>query len=218
MGGMAVGCARVTSLIVAAIIASSAAAAAQLTYDGMGVGMPGARESGPAIAPRRDLLANALGANARAQSQQRVHRTKVDLGPIVDQITAYLNDHGIPLHQDDELSGDDGIVFSAAFRVGETLPDMQFHIGDRGPLDAFYGDDGFRLSLSWRLPLDSVRHLALHLEGGEDGAFGNWGVVGLQWHHPSRPLVIGMGMPVALDHDDANGPVGVIWQIRMILP
>jgi len=29
-------------------------------------------------------------------------------------------------------------------------------------------------------------------------------------------VVIGVGMPVALD--DANGPVGLIWQIRMVLP
>jgi len=216
MGGMGVGCARITGLIVAGVVASSVAALAQLTYDGMAGSMPGQRDSGPVVSPRRDLLANALGANNRPSVQQRTtHHTKVDLGPIVDQITAYLNQHGVPIHQDEELSGDDGIVFSAAFRLSETLPDMQFHIGDRGPFDAFYGDGGgFRLSLSW--PVFAARHIALHLEGGDNGAFGNWGVIGLQWHHPTRPVVVGVGMPVALD--DANGPVGVIWQIRMVLP
>src|SRR4029078_1946457 len=104
------------------------------------------------------------GANSRGPAQQRAHHTRVDLGPGVDQITAYLTENGVPIHKDDELSGDDGIVFSAAFRLSETLPDMQFHIGDRGPFDAFYGDGGgFRLSLSW--PLSAAQPGALALEG-----------------------------------------------------
>jgi hypothetical protein len=185
--------------------------AAQITADGMAPAVPGGRDMS-VIAPRRDLLAQALGLTAG--KPRSVQRLKVDLGPVVDQITAYLNDHGIPLHQDYELSGEDGIVFSAAFRVDDSLPDMQFHIGDRGPLDAFYGDDGFRLSLSW--PIVAARHLALHIEGGEDGAFGNWAVVGVQWHHPRQPMVIGFGMPIALD--DASGPVAVVVQMRLILP
>jgi hypothetical protein len=170
------------------------------------------REGANVIAPRRDLLGDALG--VVGTERHPTGRMKLDLGPVVDVITAYLNAHGIPLHQDPELSGEKGIVFSAAFRVNDALPDMQFHIGDRGPLDAFYGGHGFRLSLSWAVLPEE--HIALHFGGGEDSEFGNWAIAGMQWHHPTQPLVIGCGLPIALSN--ANGPVGFVAQIRYVLP
>ncbi len=211
MGGLEAGCAKVAGVALAVLTIAAVRAPAQLTADGTAFSLP-ARDSGSVITPKRDLLAQALGSTIAPQRTAQ-RRMKIDLGPVVDEITAYLNAHGIPLHHDPDLSGDDGIVFSAAFRVSDSMPDMQFHIGDRGPLDAFYGDDGFRLSLSWPI---STTPWALHLEGGEDGAFGNWAVAGVQWHHPRQPMVLGIGMPVALDN--ANGPVGVVVQIRLILP
>jgi hypothetical protein len=62
----------------------------------------------------------------------------------------------------------------------------------------------------------AARHIALHLEGGDNGAFGTGASSVCNGITQPAPVVIGVGMPVALD--DANGPVGVIWQDRMVLP
>lgn len=212
MGVSVVRSATAVVAVAAMLVAVHSAARAQITADGTAATMPVPRDSGPALSARRDLLAQALGATTG--SPRSVRTARVDLGAAVDVITRYLNAHGIPLHHDPELSGNKGVVFSASFQLHDTLPAVDFHIGDRGPLGAFYGDGGFRLSLDW--PLVAARRLALHLEGGENGAFGNWAVAGVQWHHRRLPLAIGVGMPVALD--DADGPIGVIWQMRMILP
>ena len=170
---------------------------------------PASHEVAAIGSPRRDLLASVLAPGGESPARQM----KVDLGPALDWALGFLHQHGIPLRQDDEESGN-GIVFSAAFYMSEALPPMQFRIGDRGPLDAFYANDGgFRVALSWIIP--TARQFALHLEAGEDSEFGNWAIAGVQWHHPRRPLVIGIGMPVALS--GADGPVGVICQIRMPL-
>lgn len=168
-------------------------------------------EFGLEIPARHDLLSNALGVGGEHRAAPNVD---VDLGPLVDEVTGFLRAHGFPLHHDRQLSGDHGIVFSAAFRVDDTLPAMQFHIGDRGPLDAFYANDnGFRWALRW--PIAAASQFALHLGGGENSEFGNWAIIGVQWHHPRRPLAIGIGMPIALSNSD--GPVGLICQIRMLL-
>lgn len=160
---------------------------------------------------RHNLLQNTLGVRAgRGVSRRLV----VDLQPVLDEITGFLRAHGFPLHEDRELAGDKGIVFSADMRIDANLPAVHFSIGDRGPLDAFYANaGGFRVALQWPMPF--APGFALHLGGGEDSEFGNWAIVGVQWRHAILPLVVGLGMPVALGN--ANGDIGVICQMRMLL-
>jgi len=138
----------------------------------------------------------------------------VDLQPALDGILGFFGRHGFPLHEDADPTGDGGISFSATVNLNEQLPSLYFNIGDHGPLDAFYANDGgFRFALKW--PLLFAPQFALHLGGGEDSEFGNWAILGLQWRDPHRPLAIGVGMPVALKN--ADGDVGVVCQLRMLL-
>jgi hypothetical protein len=161
--------------------------------------------------PRGNLLASVLSPREEPRAARRV---SVDLGPVVSGALGLLQEHGFPLHYDPELSGDSGFVFSATFSLDENLPPMRFHIGDGGPLDAFYANEGgFRLALAWTLPF--AKQLAVNVAAGEDSEFGNWAIAGLQWRHPRRPLAIGLGMPVALSN--ADGDIGVVFQLRMLL-
>ena len=173
--------------------------------------LPQAREFAVFGTPRGNLLASVLSPRQEPSSGRRV---SVDLGPVIGGALGLLQEHGFPLHYDPELSGDSGFVFSATFNLDETLPPMRFHIGDGGPLDAFYANEGgFRLALAWTLPF--AKQLALNVAAGEDSEFGNWAIAGLQWRDPHRPLVIGLGMPVALSN--ADGDIGLVFQIRMLL-
>ena len=79
------------------------------------------------------------------------------------------------------------------WHVGEDDDAIRLHMGDRGPLDAFYATEG----------------------GGEASEFGNWAIAGLQWRDPKRALVVGVGLPLALSN--ANGAFGLLCQIRMPL-
>ena len=159
------------------------------------------------------LLTSLLSPSVAPQAQVRT-RSSVDLGPVVNGALAFVQKHGFPLQFDPELSGENGFVFSAAFQFDPTMPPMQLHIGDGGPLDAFYANEGgFRLALGWTLPW--AKQLALNLAAGEDSEFGNWAIAGVQWRDPKRPLAIGIGMPVALSN--ADGDIGVICQLRMLL-
>jgi hypothetical protein len=138
----------------------------------------------------------------------------VELDGALDSTLDVLHGIGVPLRPDRALAGKHGIAFSAAFRVKKELPSVMFHVGDRGPFDAFYANEGgFRWALTW--PLHLVDRVALHLEGGEDSEFGTFAIADLQWRHPSRPLVIGVGVPVALAH--AEGNLGLLCQLRMLL-
>jgi hypothetical protein len=179
-------------------------------YPAVAVAFPGyGRDFGDVLVPKRSLLDSVLGGR-----QTAAQPVSVDLAPVLDGILGVLHDHGIPLRHDRELSGEHGIVFTASFQLDPTLPPMQMHIGDSGPLDAFYADDGgFRFALAWAIP--RARQLALHVGAGEDSEFGNWAIAGIQWRHPSLPLAVGLGMPVALSN--ADGPVGVVCQLRMLL-
>jgi hypothetical protein len=172
---------------------------------------PGGGELAAVATQRHGLLTSVLGADV---GRRIAPPMTIDLAPLLDGILGALHEHGIPLHQDGLLSGDDAIVFTASFQLDPTLPPMQLHIGDSAPFDAFYANDGgFRFALAWALP--RARQFALHLGAGEDSEFGNWAIVGVQWRHPSRPFAIGLGMPVALSN--ADGPVGVVCQLRLLL-
>jgi hypothetical protein len=160
----------------------------------------------------RDLYREALVLGTR--SQRDAGHYEVDLGPALDHILGYVHAVGIPLRPAPELTGGHGIAFSATWQVDRDVPSVNFHVGDTGPLDAFYGNDGgFRWALSW--PLHGVPRVALHLAGGEDNEFGSWAVAGLQWRDRKRPLVVGIGLPLSMA--EANGPLGVMCQIRLLL-
>jgi hypothetical protein len=172
---------------------------------------PGGGDFAAVAAPRHSLLDSVLGSDVGRRTAPPM---RVDLAPVLDGMLDALHEYGIPLRQDRELSGDDAIVFTASFQVDPTLPPMQLHIGDSGPFDAFYANDGgFRFALAWSVP--RARQFALHLGAGEDSEFGNWAIAGVQWRHPTRPFAIGLGMPVALSN--ADGPVGIVCQLRMLL-
>lgn len=159
----------------------------------------------------RDVYREAVYLRSR---QQLAEDYDVDLAPVLDNVLAYVHAIGIPLRPDPELAGEEGIAFSASWRVGRDMPAVNFHVGDSGPLDAFYANEGgFRWALAW--PLHRFKHVALHVEGGEDSEFGNWAIVGMQWRHPKRPWAVGLGMPVSMA--EADGPVGVVCQVRILL-
>lgn len=135
----------------------------------------------------------------------------LDLAPLVRRATAVLSDYGIPLREDREVAGPDGIAVAASFVLDDDLPALQLRIGDRAPLGAFYADEGFRWALSWS-PRSAPR-LALHLEGGEHSEFGHAAIGGIQWRSADARYAIGLGVPLLNDRDEA----AVLWQIRVRL-
>ena len=163
------------------------------------------------VSVRRDLYREALNLSPE---QQPMRDYDVDLKPLLDNALGYVHAIGIPLRPDREMAGQKGIAFSASWRVRPDMPAVNFHIGDTGPLDAFYANDGgFRWALSWLV--QGAGPVALHLEGGEDSEFGTWAIAGAQWRDPHRPLAIGIGVPVSMNGVD--GGVGVLLQLRMLL-
>jgi hypothetical protein len=60
-----------------------------------------------------------------------------------------------------------------------------------------------------------VSRYTLRLEAGEDSELGYFGIAGVQWVDPHRPLAIGIGVPMNLRN--ANGGVGLVLQLRMNL-
>lgn len=159
---------------------------------------------------RRDLYREALNLSPELQPARDYD---VDLNPVLDNVLGYVHAVGIPLRPDGELAGKDGIAFSASWQVRPDMPTVNFHIGDTGPLDAFYANDGgFRWALTWLL--QGSGHVALHVEGGEDSEFGTWAIAGVQWRDPRRPLAVGVGVPVSMTGIDG---VAVLCQLRMLL-
>ena len=55
----------------------------------------------------------------------------------------------------------------------------------------------------------------MRLEAGEDSELGYYGIAGVQWVDPHRPLAIGIGVPINLR--SADGGVGLVVQLRMNL-
>lgn len=146
----------------------------------------------------------------RAQSKRR---PKLDLSPLIDGVLGFFRRHGIPLEEQRDEKGRGPIGVYADFSVGKDLPAVSFHLGDRPiePLGAFYSADrGFRCALVW-----PVHRFTLRIEGGEDSEFGYYGIAGVQWIHPTRPLAAGIGIPMNLNN--ADGDIGVIFQFRMTL-
>jgi hypothetical protein len=140
-------------------------------------------------------------------------RAEVDVSPAIDEIFGFFHRHGLPLQPQKDENGSGPIGVYAHFSVGRDVPAVSFHLGDRPlePLGAFYSNErGFRCAVVW-----PVKGVTLRLEGGEDSEFGYYGIAGVQWMHPRRPLAIGIGLPMNLQN--AEGDVGLIFQFRMNL-
>jgi hypothetical protein len=142
-----------------------------------------------------------------------VERNRIDVSPVLDEIFGFLHRHGVPLQEqrDDEGNGPVGVY--ADFSVGRDVPAVSFHLGDRPiePLGAFYSNErGFHCAVVW-----PISHFTLRFEGGEDSEFGYYGIAGVQWLDPHRPLAIGIGLPMNLRN--ADGDIGFILQLRMKL-
>jgi len=137
----------------------------------------------------------------------------LDLSPLLDGIFGFLNHHGVPLHPQNDENGDGPIGVYADFSVGHNMAPVSFHLGDR-PMErigAFYSNDhGFRCAVSY-----PIQHFTLRLEGGEDSELGYYGIAGLQWLDPRRPLAIGVGVPMNLRGIERG--IGVVVQLRMSL-
>lgn len=181
-----------------------------------------AGQSSPALRPPPVVVLSASAGARRDVYREMLHLTPdaaprgydVALDGALESTLGVLHRIGVPLRPDRGLAGEDGIAFSAAFRLRPDLPSVVFHVGDRGPFDAFYANDGgFRWALTW--PLHLLDGVALHLEGGEDSEFGTFAIADLQWRHPRRPLVVGFGLPVALAN--AEGHLGLLCQMRLLL-
>ena len=140
-------------------------------------------------------------------------RANIDLSPALAEIFGFFHRHGVPLQEQRDEDGDGPIGVYADFSVGRDMPAVSFHLGDRPiePLGAFYSNEhGFRCAVSW-----PINRFTLRLEGGEDSEFGYYGIAGIQWLDPHRPLAIGIGLPMNLR--DAAGDIGFIFQLRMNL-
>jgi len=140
-------------------------------------------------------------------------RPRLDLSPALDEVFRFFHHHGLPLQPQRDEDGAGPIGVYADFSVGRDLPAVSFHLGDRPiePLGAFYSNArGFRCAVVW-----PIKRVTLRLEGGEDSEFGYYGIAGVQWVHPSRPLALGIGLPMNLR--DADGDVGFVVQLRMSL-
>jgi hypothetical protein len=146
----------------------------------------------------------------RAPDSLRAH---VDVSPVIDEVFSFFHRHGVPLQPQHDDDGGMPIGVYANFSVGRDVPAVSFHLGDRPlePLGAFYSNErGFRCAVVW-----PIKQFTLRLEGGEDSEFGYYGIAGLQWVHPRRPLAVGVGLPMNLQN--ADGDVGLILQFRMSL-
>ncbi len=159
----------------------------------------------------RDLGVGAFGAMGR--DAERPAGAHLDLSPVIDSIFGFFNRHGVPLREQRDENGDGPVGVYADFSVGRQMPAVSFHLGDR-PLErigAFYSNEhGFRCAVVW-----PVERFTLRLEGGEDSELGYYGIAGVQWLDPRRPLAIGVGVPMNLR--DTERGVGVVFQLRMSL-
>jgi len=182
---------------------------------GPGVGMP-------LLDASRDLLRNEHPLRARdygnapfvvSDERRAPARQRVDLSPALDEIFGFFHRHGVPLREqvDDEGHGPIGVY--ANFSVGRDVPAVSFHLGDRSmePIGAFYSSErGFRCAVVW-----PINRFTLRLEGGDDSELGYYGIAGMQWVDPRRPIAIGIGVPMNLV--GAHGGVGFVIQLRMTL-
>jgi hypothetical protein len=145
--------------------------------------------------------------------ERRRKRLRLDVEPFVADVLHVIRDMGIPLrgYRDPKNARTMGVT--ASFSVGEEFPAIGFHLADRAPdtLTAFYGG-GKGLSWAFVWP---VGQFMMRFEGGKGSEFGSLAIAGAQWNHPELPLAIGIGIPLRMK--DAEGEIGVIFQLRLRL-
>lgn len=141
-------------------------------------------------------------------------RYRLDVAPLIDEAVAFLRSQGIPLRNESDRPGVDGVLVSASFRVRDDLPAIGFHAGSENPdpRDAFYARES-DASVAFILPFDEFQ---FRIEGGDDSNFGYYGIGGVQWQPRGKGLVAGIGVPVRLRN--AKGDAGVVFQVRLTLP
>lgn len=144
-------------------------------------------------------------------AKDRRKRLRLNLEPLLTEVSGLLRAAGIPLRAYKDPSGARTVGFSTSFNLRDDLPAVSFHVGDRSPepLGAFYS--GRRRGLSWAFVWPFHR-LTIRIEGGDDSEFGYFAIAGAQWTHPTLPLSAGIGVPVSLRNADGNA--GIIFQFR----
>jgi hypothetical protein len=137
------------------------------------------------------------------------HRLRLDISPLLDGMTDFLRRNGVPVERQRDTGQGHTLGVTASFRVREDLPAMTFELSDHSvePFGAFYGNEGFRAGL-----VMPVGRFTLRVEGGEDSEFGAYGIAGAQWKHATRPLAVGLGLPIHMRN--ADGIVGLLLQVR----
>jgi len=147
-----------------------------------------------------------------SKRQRRRHRLNID--PILHGLLELVREAGVPLDDYRDKRRGSLVGVSASFRVADDIPPVHFHLGERSPepLGAFYSTDS---DVSWAFSIP-VRQFTFRLEGGDESEFGYYAIAGTHWHHPERPLAVGVGIPMQLR--DAEGKVGLVCQFRMQLP
>jgi hypothetical protein len=140
-------------------------------------------------------------------------RGEIDVSPFIDEVFGFFHRHGLPLQPQNDDDGTGPIGIYGNFSIGRDMPAVSFHLGDKPiePLGAFYSSErGFRCSVVF-----PIKRFTLRLEAGEDSEFGYYGIAGVQWVHPTKPIAIGFGLPMNLQN--AEGDIGLILQFRMNL-
>jgi hypothetical protein len=137
-------------------------------------------------------------------------KSRLDTSPLFDDFVSTVRSAGVPLRAIADKTGERTIGVSAAFNLSEHLPAVAFRAGKSLP-DAFGAFSPAR-SLSWALTWP-VHQFTLRFEGGSRSDFGSFAIAGAQWSDPSRPLAIGIGIP--LKPQNARGSVEVLLQIRV---
>ncbi len=138
---------------------------------------------------------------------ERVH---LDVAPLFDDFVALIRDAGVPLRAVQDPTSERRLGVSASFNLGEGLPALTFQVGQSMP--ELFGAFSTAHSFSWGV-IWPVHQFTLRLEGGSHSDFGYFAIAGAQWSAASRPLAIGIGVPIALRN--ANGRTGVLVQLRM---
>lgn len=137
-------------------------------------------------------------------------KIRLNVTPLFDDFVSFVRDAGIPVRAVQDPTGERRIGISASFNLGENLPALSFHVGQSMP--ELFGAFSTARSTSWAL-VWPVHHFTLRLEGGNHSEFGYFAIAAAQWSHPSRPLAVGVGVPMQLDN--ARGQTGVLIQFRM---
>ncbi len=165
--------------------------------------------SAPMPTSGRTLLS--LLPNSLRGARRTGRRLRIDVSPFVSEVVGWFRHAGIPLREDRSPQRQETMGISASLLLGDALPALSFWIGERSreTLGAFYSP---RAGMSWAL-VWPVNRFTLRVEGGDDSEFGYFGVVGVHWRHPTQPLAVGVGVPMHMRN--AEGPFGVIVQLRM---